>query len=199
MNDQESEDRPAARRRDLWVKTLVTLAVWLGIIVAYRWVYSELGRSGWSDRLSAMAGDGGTRALALSIYTVLLIVCLLTPFSSAALIVLVALPVFGPEQTFISSIIAGGTSAVLSYWIGKQIRSGPGGVMLKRRLERIKGLVQSRRICVIAFACKAIPNPLYDLWGYAFGLARASFAWYLVGSLLGGAIPLGIMCFGTTR
>jgi uncharacterized membrane protein YdjX (TVP38/TMEM64 family) len=174
---------------------VVSVLVWVLFVVC---VTVFLRNPAYGDFVERLVGSVPAKFGTLPgilLFVVVLAVVLMTPLSSASVLVLIAVPVFGPVRTFVGSLAAGGLSAILSYELGAWL--GRRRLKLTERVQRTTENVARSAVktFVLSATVRAIPNPLYDVWGYAFGLASASRASYLLGSAVGGALPLGLICF----
>ena len=179
---------PVGRR--LWFGALI----WTASVGFYLWLLS----TNAGTQLAAAAADQITttadRSTAQLVFGVMLTISLMLPFSPASVLVLLGVQIFGPATTFLISFAAGVTSSTLAYWIGRWL----GMALPSRPTAAVQQLdTYIRRgtlVWWVVFVVRAVPNPLYDAWGYAAGILRLSYVSYLTASALGGSIPLAILC-----
>lgn len=129
-------------------------------------------------------------------YVALLNVALLAPGSAIALI-LAVLPVFGPDVTFLLSVLGGVSASIISHQLGWHFAGRLKIGFIQSNLARAREYItRSRtRTWVLAMLTRGIPNPLYDTWGYAFGALRIPLTTYLPAATLGGVIAIGLLCY----
>ncbi len=173
------------------------MLVWIGLLLAYVVVVRHLRTYDFYLDILALANDPGLRPYAVGAYVLGIALAMMTPFSSSALLLFAALEVFGPITAFIGGYLGGATASVLTYGIGRKL-----GHLLERsrmadRLDQAHAFLSGhpRGVWAGLFLARAVPTPLYDVWGYASGIMGIPFWTYLIPSSLGGAVPLAVVCF----
>jgi membrane protein YqaA with SNARE-associated domain len=167
------------------------------MIAAYVFVASHLGSLPAVESLVADLADEG-RLPGIPILWIILFAALILPFSSAALFIVLALDLFGAVPVFWTAFTAGLAATATTYAIGRFA----GGLVRSPRLqepiaEASAALAKRRRMVgLLTFVVRAVPNPLYDAWGYACGILRVPFLLYFPAAVAGGLVPLTVLCFG---
>jgi uncharacterized membrane protein YdjX (TVP38/TMEM64 family) len=120
---------------------------------------------------------------------------LLAP-GSATVLILLALPLFGPTTTFLLSLMGGFTATLLAHRLGRWFRAFE-GEQRWAKIRRLEDVVtrNRQRTWLLALASRAIPNPLYDVWPFAFGFFLVPLRAYLPPATLGGAFTLSFLCY----
>lgn len=182
----------------LTIRRVIGIIVfWVALLTVYALVVRHLETYGFYREAIALANDPATQHLALVIFYLAMTLALMTPFSSAALFLLAALEVLGPYKTFAVAYLGGATATILSYWIGYKMSGFVERSRLGARLHDAQAYLRDhpRGLWTGLFLARAVPTPLYDVFGYAAGVMRIPFWTYLIPSSLGGIIPLAVMCF----
>lgn len=195
-------DRPVVFRQDeplapwrsgswlrpvLWCLALVALyVVMLKYVVgsaAYRTMLSEtlLSQHQWVNKVG---------------FVILVNAALLAPGSTAVL-VLAAVPVFGPGGTFLLALGGGISATIIGHQLGSWIRSRESRGKRWERVRAAQGLLRryERYLWILSFASRAIPNPGYDVWPIAFGFFRVPLMSYLLPAVIGGSLALSALCY----
>jgi uncharacterized membrane protein YdjX (TVP38/TMEM64 family) len=186
-------DTTAPSRLPLWLPSLASCLALVAMYVAVmRYVV------GPEDYRSFMS----RALLSSSVWTNYAVFCLLISLAlllpgSAAVLILAALPVWGPSATFVLAFVGGLSATVLAHQLGWWLRSRDrdGRRWTKVQAVHVFLTQHERRIWMLAFATRAIPNPFYDVWAYAFGFFRVPLRTYLPPATLGGAIALAVLCY----
>ncbi len=191
---QRTSSRSFARR------TMVACVTGLVMIAAYVLLSTWL-RSIPAVEAAVVTLSTVRPALALALLWVVLFACLLLPFSSASLFILLGLDLFGALPVFLTALTAGLVATCATYFIGSELAAIIRWPRLQQAVEEARGFLAPRTRLVggLTFLIKAVPNPLYDAWGYACGMARVPFRVYLVAAVAGGLLPLTFLCFGVER
>ena len=178
-------------------KTIITLLLWITLLSLYTVFSSKILDSQYFSSLSVIEAISNNYFIATACALLLLSVALLIPFSSAALIVLLLLPLLGPSTTFIIGILAGSIASVVSYLAGKHLSDLITHKTFRSKILDARSALDKRpqSMWMASFLSRAIPNPLYDVWGYAFGAMGIPMKIYVPASIAGGVIPLAIMCY----
>jgi uncharacterized membrane protein YdjX (TVP38/TMEM64 family) len=159
-------------------------------------MFRELSQSAWLQRVISEATAGGSRWKVYVLYVTLLHVSLLAP-GSAAVLVLIALPIFGANTTFVLSLVSGVSASFISHQVGWHILGRVRLPINSQKLLRAKELATgtATRSWLLAMLTRALPNPLYDVWGYAFGALKIPLHIYLPAATIGGAVSLALICY----
>lgn len=183
-------------------KSLIrSLAIWASSVGLYLllawWLNKQPYVESLTDRLE-LSEAGGWAAF---LFVVILSVFLLVPLSSGTFLVLLGVDLFGSGFAFILSLTGGVVASIISYWCGRVVQRLLPSLTSPGRLNRALRALTTREAALwwSIFLLRAIPNPLYDVWGYAAGILRVKFGAYLAASFLGGSIPVSILCFLVPR
>ena len=175
---------------------LVTFVLWTGLLILYVLIQRYLEHLGLFELALAKIQGSGVGFIIAPAYWIIVVFALMTPLSSGTLLVILGLPIFGPQLTFLLAFSAGLVASLLSYILGRHFITVSNTKMHQRIIEAEQFLrSRPKQLWILAFIVKAIPNPLYDIWGYAFGIVRANLFTYLSASAAGGAIPLALICW----
>ena len=179
-------------------KSVVAILLWFAILAFYFTLATQLNAFSSLEAYLDRHMSADHKLIAMAIYWLILFAGLLTPFSSATFFVLAVLPVFGPTRTFFLSLTAGISASFIGHFIGSEFQTALSNSFFSAYLGEAQSYISNRSkrtVFVLAFLSRAIPNPLYDVWAYAFGILGTSRITYLVGASFGGSIPLGIICY----
>lgn len=177
------------------LSVIVAVLAWVGLALVYSILLStDLGETlVQSVHNTIVASD--SKAAAMALYAVLIAFSLLLPMSPATALVILGVALWGPALTFTLSFMAALAAAVISYVTGRSLRRLP-SLRLQHALGRLEDLIgQIKAVWMVIFLLRAIPNPAYDVWGYAAGAMGVRFPTYISATALGGAIPLGLLCW----
>ena len=200
MSEPRVGERDGEITRSLATRAILACLTGLLMIVAYVLISTQLRRvPAVQDTLLVLASV--RPVLGLALLWVVLLVCLLLPFSSAALFILLGLDLFGPFPVFWTALSAGFVGTSLTYFIGLKLTSIIRWQRLQDGIEEAHSFLEprTRMVGALTFVIKAVPNPLYDAWGYACGMTRVPFRVYLIAAVAGGLLPLTFLCFGVER
>ena len=172
-----------------------TVALWILIVACYAAVASYLRQHTPINDLLESSNLESSLIFGF-VFWLILILSLLLPLSSATIIVLLGVDLFGPWQAFNLSFSAGVTAAALSYAIG-YCASRINWKQFNHKLDKANEILKNQRksVFLLTIVVRAVPNPLYDIWGYACGFLRIKFWLYFLSSIIGGTIPVVILCF----
>lgn len=176
-----------------WVPAFLAWCVLLALyIVAWRFGVQRDAYQAWVDRELL----SGSPWINYTSYFLLLTVALLAP-GSATILILAALPVFGPLATFVLSFLAGVVATAASHQVGWYLRARRSLERPSDRVRRVQSFVDryQNKLWLLALLTRAVPNPLYDTWAYAFGFLRLPLSRYLPWAVLGGGLSLAALCF----
>jgi len=174
----------------------LAILLWGSLIGLYLIFLSTDYGSRLALEISTTVRGSQTEGLALLLFGLGLMACLLLPFSPATLVVLAGVSIWGAAITFWVSFASALVAATVAYCLGRAMAINSPGARFGQALAWMAARARNRpRTWLLLFAARAIPNPLYDAWGYAAGMARVPFWLYLSASAVGGSIPLALVCW----
>lgn len=175
----------------LGVGRMVRIGVAVLVVGFFALLSSEL-----RDRFGDTVDDwlqGAVLVPPIVVYCVVLFAALLLPISPSLPILSAGIVAFGPFKVFVVSYAVGIIAASVTYWVGRTA----GAKLVSRKwhlVQVIQEKLKNRRSFWVVFGLKVVPHPLYDAVGYAAGASRTSFRDYILASMCGGAILLGLFC-----
>lgn len=176
--------------------SIKVICIWVLIILLYIIAIRQLQ---YQDFFIEIISDVQRESVYLTaiVFSVILIVSLLIPFSAASALVLIGVQIFGPSITLLLSFSSGLVAAFVSYRIGRFLpKIIKNKKMQDKYLASVSYLEENKSSVYLAtFLVRCVPNPLYDVWGYSCGAMKVSFPGYFLASAFGGIIPISILCY----
>lgn len=182
------------RRRTVWTKMAVGLALVLALAALYWWLW----RSGALEILGdEQALRGQVRQLGfwgpMAVIVMIAGAIVLSPIPSGP-IALVAGAVYGPALGTIYVVAGAEAGAIIAFWIARIF-----GYEFVRRWSRVEPLLEQLRksrsqnwLMVIVFASRLVPFISFDAISYAAGLTPLAFWRFAVATLIG-VVPISFL------